>query len=139
MHRWVRIYGDQYLGFWILGLLLFAVQEIPYLLMPLLRLETNPIMNMTETSPILDACEKLFGAVYTMCLRFDIISSSAFINKLLSAAIQARICIMEIANANVLFGFVKKSMPMTRRANASKNREMGVYAFLSIVESPSFY
>ena len=85
------------------------------------------------------ACEKLFGAVYTMCLRFDIISSSAFINKLLSAAIQARICIMEIANANVLFGFVKKSMPMTRRANASKNRETGVYAFLSIVVSPSFY
>ena len=63
MHRWVRIYGDQYLGFWILGLLLFAVQEIPYLLMPLLRLETNPIMNMTETSPILDACEKLFGSL----------------------------------------------------------------------------
>ena len=53
--------------------------------------------------------------------------------------IKARICIMEIANANVLFGFVKKSMPMTRRANASKNREKGVYAFLSIVESPSFY
>ena len=63
MHRWVRIFGDQYLGFWILGLLLFAVQEIPYLLMPLLRLETNPIMNMTETSPILDACEKLFGSL----------------------------------------------------------------------------
>ncbi len=63
MHRWVRIFGDQYLGFWILGILLFAVQEIPYLLMPLLRLETNPIMNMTETSPILDACEKLFGSL----------------------------------------------------------------------------
>ena len=52
MHRWVRIYGDQYLGFWILGLLLFAVQEIPYLLMPLLRLETNPIMNNCVRSQI---------------------------------------------------------------------------------------
>ncbi len=63
MHRWVRLFGDQYLGFWILGLVLFVVQEIPYLLMPLLRLETNPIMNMTETSPMLDACEKTFGSL----------------------------------------------------------------------------
>lgn len=63
MQRWVRLFGDQYLGFWIPGLALFAVQEIPYLLIPLLQLETNPIMNMTETSPILDACEKIFGSL----------------------------------------------------------------------------
>ena len=75
MHRWVRIFGDQYLGFWILGILLFAVQEIPYLLMPLLRLETNPIMNMTETSPILDACEKLFGSLCLALMIFVVILS----------------------------------------------------------------
>ena len=36
MVRWIKIFGNQYLGFWALGLVLFALQEIPYLLMPLL-------------------------------------------------------------------------------------------------------
>ena len=48
MVRWVKIVGNQYFGFWVLGLVLFALQEIPYMLMPLFHLETNPIMNMTE-------------------------------------------------------------------------------------------
>ena len=63
MVRWFRLFGDQYLGFWVLGLVLFALQEIPYLLMPLFHLETNPIMNMTETSAVLDVCEKILGSL----------------------------------------------------------------------------
>ena len=63
MVRWIRIFGNQYLGFWVLGLVLFALQEIPYLLMPLLHLQTNPIMNMTEASAALDACEKILGSL----------------------------------------------------------------------------
>ena len=50
-----------------LGLVLFAIQEIPYMLMPLFRLETNPIMNMTETSAVLNICEKLLGS---LCIAF---------------------------------------------------------------------
>ena len=52
----IKISENQYFGFWGLGLILFAVQEIPYMLMPLIRPETNPIMNMTETSAVLDRC-----------------------------------------------------------------------------------
>ena len=63
MVRWFKLFGDQYLGFWALGLLLFAVQEIPYMLMPIFHLETNPIMNMVETSAALDACEKVLGSL----------------------------------------------------------------------------
>ncbi len=63
MVRWIKLFGNQYLGFWVLGLVLFALQEIPYIFMPLFRLETNPIMNMTETSPILDVCEKILGSL----------------------------------------------------------------------------
>ena len=63
MVRWFKLFDHQYFGFWALGLVLFAIQEIPYMVMPLFHLETNPIMNMTETSPILDACEKLFGSL----------------------------------------------------------------------------
>ena len=63
MVRWVKLSGNQYLGFWVLGLVLFAVQEIPYMAMPLFHLEANPIMNMTETSVTLDICEKIFGSL----------------------------------------------------------------------------
>ena len=63
MVRWVKIVGNQYFGFWVLGLVLFALQEIPYMLMPLFHLETNPIMNMTETSAALDMCEKILGSL----------------------------------------------------------------------------
>ena len=63
MVRWIKIFGQQYFGFWVLGLVLFALQEIPYMLMPLFHLEINPIMNMTETSAVLDICEKILGSV----------------------------------------------------------------------------
>ena len=63
MVRWFKLFGDQHLGFWVLGLVLFALQEIPYMLMPLFHLETNPIMNMTETSAVLDVCEKILGSL----------------------------------------------------------------------------
>ena len=63
MVRWLKLFGDQYFGFWILGLVLFAIQEIPYMAMPLFHLETNPIMNMAESSVALDACEKILGSL----------------------------------------------------------------------------
>lgn len=69
MFRFVKIFGNQYLGFWIFGLILFAVQEIPYMVMPLLKLQSNPIMNMKESSALLDACEKIFGS---LCIAFMI-------------------------------------------------------------------
>ncbi len=33
------------------------------MVMPLFHLETNPIMNMTETSAVLDICEKILGSL----------------------------------------------------------------------------
>lgn len=70
MVRWIKLFRDQYLGFWALGLLLFALQEIPYVVMPMLHLETNPIMNMTETSAVLDICEKVVGTLYIALMVF---------------------------------------------------------------------
>lgn len=62
MFKFFRLFSDLYLGFWVLGLVLFAVQEIPYMVMPLLKLRSNPIMNMKESSVILDICEKILGS-----------------------------------------------------------------------------
>lgn len=53
------------------------------MLMPLFRLETNPIMNMTERSVVLDVCEKIFGslciALMTFIVRKDATLFSIFI------------------------------------------------------------
>lgn len=70
MVKWVKIFENQYLGFWILGLALFALQEIPYMVMPLFRLETNPIMNMRESSAFLDICEKILGSLCVALMTF---------------------------------------------------------------------
>ncbi len=67
MFRFLKIFGNQYLGFWIFGLILFAVQEIPYMVMPLLKLQSNPIMNMKESSALLNTCEKILGS---LCIAF---------------------------------------------------------------------
>lgn len=58
------------MGFWILGLLLFALQEVPYMVMPLFKLENNPIMNMQESSMILDIIEKILGSLCVVIMTF---------------------------------------------------------------------
>ena len=67
MVKWIKIFDNQYVGFWVLGLLLFLIQEIPYMVMPLFKLETNPIKNMQESSVFLNACEKVLGS---LCIAF---------------------------------------------------------------------
>lgn len=67
MFKFFKLFGSQYFGFWAFGLLLFAVQEIPYMVMPLFKLQTNPIMNMAESSQFLEVLEKVFGS---LCIAF---------------------------------------------------------------------
>lgn len=70
MVKWIKLFGNQYLGFWAVGLLLFALQEIPYMIMPLFKLEENPIMNMQESSVVLDICEKVLGSLCIVLMTF---------------------------------------------------------------------
>ncbi|MGI6315427.1 MAG: hypothetical protein ACOX17_01970 [Christensenellales bacterium] len=69
MLRWFKLYKNQYIGFWVLGVVLFVLQEVPYIVMPLFRLADNPIMHMQESSQILNICEKILGSlcVAVMC------------------------------------------------------------------------
>lgn len=70
MIKWMRLWDNQYFGFWILGLLFFVIQEIPYMVMPLFHLETNPIMNMQESSIVLNVCEKALGSLCIVFMTF---------------------------------------------------------------------
>lgn len=70
MFRFFRLFGNQYIGFWILGLVLFAVQEIPYMVMPLFKLGNDPIMHMKESSAALDVLEKVIGSLCIALMAF---------------------------------------------------------------------
>ncbi|MDE6718615.1 MAG: hypothetical protein K2J68_01995 [Treponemataceae bacterium] len=78
MIKWFKIFGNQYAGFWILGLALFALQEIPYMVMPLFHLESNPIMNMAELSSALNVCEKILGSLCIAAMIFVVQESAPF-------------------------------------------------------------
>ena len=78
MVRWMKLFGNQYLGFWLLGLILFALQEIPYMVMPLFHLEANPIMNMKESSVVLDICEKVLGSACIALMTFIVHKDAKF-------------------------------------------------------------
>lgn len=80
MVKWVKLFGNQYIGFWFLGLVLFALQEVPYMLMPLFKLENNPIMNMRESSAALDACEKILGILCIVIMTFIVQENARVFN-----------------------------------------------------------
>ena len=68
--RWIPLIGAQYLGFWALGLVFYALQETPYLLMPLIPLRENPLMEMQESSRVWNGFEKLLGSLCVALMTF---------------------------------------------------------------------
>lgn len=70
MAKGIRWLGNQVLGFWHIGLLLFALQEVPYMVMPFLQSESNPIMHMQESSAGLNLTEKILGTLCVMAMVF---------------------------------------------------------------------
>lgn len=78
MTKWLNLYGKQYLGFWALGLVLFVLQEIPYIIMPLFHPEKNPIMNMQESSLVLEVCEKILGVMCIVLMTFVVHGDAGF-------------------------------------------------------------
>lgn len=99
MFRWLRLSGRQYLGFWVLGLVLFALQELPYMVMPLVRLEKNPIMEMSESSLFLERCEKNLGTVCIALMMFVIHENADFFSLRTGRDFSDGPCILQDARA----------------------------------------
>lgn len=78
MFKWFRFFGNHYIGFWSLGIILFVLQEVPYIVMPLFKLESNPIMNMRESSAVLDVCEKILGSLCIAVMTFVVEENTPF-------------------------------------------------------------
>lgn len=102
MFKWFKIVKNQYLGFWFLGLVLFAIQEIPYMIMPLIPLDANPVMEMPTNSVFLDVCEKIFG-VLSVAVMVLIVNKD---NRFFSVKTKSEIAFFSVAAVIILMNFI---------------------------------
>lgn len=102
MFKWFRVVKNQYFGLWLIGLLLFAIQEIPYMIMPFLPLETNPIMEMPTNVLFLDVCEKISGVLSVAVMVFIVNRD----NKLFSVRLKEEIAFFSAAVGAIVLNFI---------------------------------
>ncbi len=67
MLKFVHLFKNYYFGISFIGILAFVVQEIPYIVMPLIKPASNPIMNMQNEIKWIDTVQGIFGML-TMIL-----------------------------------------------------------------------
>lgn len=68
MLRFVHIYKNYYFGLSLIGILAFVIQEVPYIIMPLIKLESNPIMNMQNEVKWIETVQGVFGVLSMVLL-----------------------------------------------------------------------
>ena len=70
MVKWFRLTQNQYFGFFALGLAFFVLQELPYIIMPLIPLKSNPLMEMQDKTMLLNIIEKVLGVSCIVVMLF---------------------------------------------------------------------
>jgi hypothetical protein len=76
MIKWINIHKNIWFGLFFLGIILFFIQEIPYMIMPFIELANNPLMEMVNTYPILDTFEKIIGISTIIAMIFIVNSDT---------------------------------------------------------------
>ena len=67
MLKFFHLFKNYYFGISFIGIIAFVIQEIPYIIMPLIKPEPNPIMNMQNELKWIRIIQGLFG-ILTMFL-----------------------------------------------------------------------
>ena len=63
-----HLFKNYYLGISFVGIIAFAIQEIPYMIMPLINLKSNPIMNMQNEYLWIEKTQGIFGVLSMILL-----------------------------------------------------------------------
>ena len=63
MLKFIHLFKNYYLGISFIGIAAFVIQEIPYIVMPLIKPASNPIMNMTNEIKWIETVQGIFGAL----------------------------------------------------------------------------
>ncbi len=68
MIKFLHLFKNYYLGISFIGIAAFVIQEIPYIVMPLIKPASNPIMNMPNEVKWLETVQGLFGILSMILL-----------------------------------------------------------------------
>ena len=61
MIKFMHLFKNYYLGISFIGIIAFAIQEIPYIIMPFIKPASNPIMNMQNKILWIEKVQGLLG------------------------------------------------------------------------------
>ena len=68
MLKFIHLYKNYYLGISFIGIAAFVIQEIPYIVMHLIKPASNPIMNMTNEIKWIETVQAIFGMLSMILL-----------------------------------------------------------------------
>lgn len=68
MLKFIRLFKHYHLGISFIGIAAFVIQEIPYMIMPLIKPESNPIMNMQNEIKWIEILQAIFGVLSMIIL-----------------------------------------------------------------------
>ena len=68
MLKFIHLYKNYYFGISFIGIAAFVIQEIPYIVMPLIKPTSNPIMNMTNEIQWIETLQGIFGMLSMILL-----------------------------------------------------------------------
>ncbi len=68
MLKFVPLFKNYYLGISFIGIAAFVIQELPYIVMPLIRPVSNPIMNMQNEIKWIGMLQGIFGMLSMILL-----------------------------------------------------------------------
>ncbi len=68
MIKFAHLFGNYYFGISFIGIIAFVIQEIPYIIMPLIKTESNPIMNMQNEIQWIEKVQGIVGVLSMVLL-----------------------------------------------------------------------
>lgn len=68
MLKFVHIFKHYYFGISFIGIIAFVIQESPYIIMPLVKPESNPIMNIQNEIKWIETAQGIFGMLSMILL-----------------------------------------------------------------------
>ena len=68
MIKFIHLFKNYYLGISFIGIAAFAIQEIPYIVMPIFKPASNPIMSMTNEIKWIETVQGIFGILSMIIL-----------------------------------------------------------------------
>ncbi len=78
MVKFFHLFRNYYFGISFAGIIAFVIQEIPYMIMPLIKMKSNPIMNMPNEIPWIEKIQGIFGILSMVLLMLIVKDNDKF-------------------------------------------------------------